>query len=284
MFENIKQKLSLNAEKLESALSSYYDYTDSDYAELIESQRYSLLGGGKRIRAFLTVEFCKLFGGDERAAIPYACAIEMVHAYSLVHDDLPCMDNDDMRRGKPSNHKVYGETVALLAGDALLTRAFSTAVSNPECDSLKNAKAVELLAKAAGGDGMIGGQTIDIKAAKEKIDFDTLLRLHKLKTGKMICASAMLGCVAAGIFEDDERFKRAKAYAERVGLAFQIVDDILEYENGEHENNSFLSFMSVEEAKKYARDISNEACENIKKYDSDNTFGELAEYLTIREY
>ena len=283
MFRKIKEKLSLNSVLLEDALSSYYECTDVDYGELIDSQKYSLLGGGKRVRAFLVMEFCRLFGGEERAAVPYACAVEMVHAYSLVHDDLPCMDNDDMRRGKPSNHKVYGEALALLAGDALLTKAFLTVVTNPNCSSSANAKAVEILSTAAGCDGMIGGQTIDIKAEKSKIGFDTLLRLHSLKTGKLICASAMLGCVAAGVF-DGEKFEAAKTYAEKIGLAFQIVDDILDYENGEREVNSFLSFMSLEEAKKHARDISLEAIQSIKKYDTENTVGALAEYLTVRQY
>ena len=283
MFTKIKEKLSHNSILLEDALSSYYEYTDADYGELIDSQKYSLLGGGKRIRAFLVMEFCRLFGGEERAAIPYACAVEMVHAYSLVHDDLPCMDNDDMRRGKPSNHKAYGEALALLAGDSLLTKAFWVLSTNPNCSSSANAKAVEILSCAAGCDGMIGGQTIDIKAEKSKLDFDTLLRLHSLKTGKLICASAMLGCVAAGVC-DGERFDSAKTYAEKIGLAFQIVDDILDYENGERGVNSFLSFMSLEEAKKYARDVSYEAVESIKKYDTENTFGSLAEYLTQRQY
>ena len=283
MFTKIKEKLSHNSILLEDALSSYYEYTDADYGELIDSQKYSLLGGGKRIRAFLVMEFCRLFGGEERAAIPYACAVEMVHAYSLVHDDLPCMDNDDMRRGKPSNHKAYGEALALLAGDSLLTKAFWALSTNSNCSSSANAKAVEILSCAAGCDGMIGGQTIDIKAEKSKLDFDTLLRLHSLKTGKLICASAMLGCVAAGVC-DGERFDSAKTYAEKIGLAFQIVDDILDYENGERGVNSFLSFMSLEEAKKYARDVSYEAVESIKKYDTENTFGSLAEYLTQRQY
>ena len=229
------------------------------------------------------MEFCRLFGGEERAAIPYACAVEMVHAYSLVHDDLPCMDNDDMRRGKPSNHKAYGEALALLAGDSLLTKAFWALSTNSNCSSSANAKAVEILSCAAGCDGMIGGQTIDIKAEKSKLDFDTLLRLHSLKTGKLICASAMLGCVAAGVC-DGERFDSAKTYAEKIGLAFQIVDDILDYENGERGVNSFLSFMSLEEAKKYARDVSYEAVESIKKYDTENTLVSLAEYLTQRQY
>lgn len=284
MFERIKEKLHENTQTLESALADYYDICDGDYGELIESQRYSLLGGGKRIRAFLTMEFCSLFGGEKDAALPYACAVEMLHTYSLIHDDLPCMDNDDMRRGKPTNHRVYGETVALLAGDALLTRAFLTIAENGECPPEKNVEAVKVLASAAGSEGMIGGQTIDIKAESEKLDFDTLLKLHKLKTGKLITASAALGCLAAGISESDERYRSAIAYAEGVGLAFQILDDILDYESGERAQNSFLSFMSLDKAREYAKDLSEKAVEAIKKYDANSVFAELAEYLTLRKY
>ena len=282
MIDVIKKKLSQNAQAVEKALASYYDRNDKDYGELIDAQRYSLLDGGKRIRAFLVLEFCKLFGGEESAAMPYACAIEMVHAYSLVHDDLPCMDDDDMRRGKPSNHKVYGEAMALLAGDALLTRAFLVAVTNPEASAASNARAVEILASAAGTDGMIGGQTIDIKAERDKLDFDTLLRLHRLKTGKLICASAMLGCVAAGVL-DGERLDDAIGYAEGIGLAYQIVDDLLDYESGERAINSFLSFMSTDEAKKYAEELSLKAIECIEKYDGERVLASLAQYLTVRE-
>ena len=284
MFDNVKEKLSKNAEMIERALAAYYDKSDADYGQLIDSQRYSLLGGGKRIRAYLVMETCRTLGGDDKAALPYACAIEMVHTYSLIHDDLPCMDNDDERRGKPTNHKVYGETVALLAGDALLTRAFSVVSSNGELDSNANCKAIKALADAAGEDGMIGGQTIDVRAAKERIDFETLLRLHSLKTGKLICASAALGCIAAGVSEDDPRFKAATEYAKSIGLAFQILDDLLEYGEGEIEKNSFLSFMSADEAREYAKEITRRGCESIKEYDADGALRELAEYLTTRKY
>lgn len=284
MFERVKEKLLENAETIERALTSYYDKSDADYGELIDSQRYSLLGGGKRIRAYLVMEMCRTLGGEDKAALPYACAIEMVHTYSLIHDDLPCMDNDDERRGKPTNHKVYGETVALLAGDALLTRAFSLVSSNNELDDRANCRAVRTIANAAGEDGMIGGQTIDIKAAKEKIDFETLLRLHSLKTGKLISASAALGCIAAGIDEQDRRYKAATEYAKSIGLAFQILDDLLEYEKGEVENNSFLSFMSENEARGYAKEITRKGCESIKEYDKNGTLVGLAEYLTTRKY
>ena len=196
MFENIKEKLAQNSILMESALADYYDYIDNDYASLIEAQRYGLLGGGKRIRAFLVLEFCRLFGGEVKSAIPYACAVEMIHASSLIHDDMPCMDNDDMRRGKPSTHKVFGETLALIAGDAMLSNAFDVAINNPNMECATNAKAVAILAQSTGNNGMLAGQAIDTVRGKDKLDFETLIRLHKLKTGKLISASAKLGCLA----------------------------------------------------------------------------------------
>ena len=206
MFENIKEKLSQNAILIENALDDYYNYSDNDYASLIEAQRYGLLGGGKRIRAFLVLELCRLFGGEVKGAIPYACAIEMIHASSLIHDDMPCMDNDDFRRGKPSTHKAFGETVALISGDAMLTNAFETAIKNPYLTEATNAKAVLILAESTGNQGMLAGQAIDTVAGKNKLDFETLLRLHKLKTGKLISASAKLGCLAAGVSFEDEKY------------------------------------------------------------------------------
>ena len=283
MFENIREKLSQNAILVENALDDYYNYSDNDCASLIEAQRYGLLGGGKRIRAFLVLELCRLFSGEVREAIPYACAIEMIHASSLIHDDMPCMDNDDFRRGKPSTHKAFGETIALISGDAMLTNAFETAIKNPYLTEATNAKAVLILTESTGNQGMLAGQAIDTVAGKNKLDFETLLRLHKLKTGKLISASAKLGCLAAGISSDDDKYFAAVKYAENIGLAFQIIDDILDYKEGKRELNSFLSFMSLEDAQKYANDLTKSGIETIRSYD-DGTLTELALYLTQREY
>lgn len=284
MLENIKKKLSDNASAVESALSAYYSCADRDYSSLIEAERYGVLGGGKRIRAFLTLTVARLFGADENAAMPYACAIEMVHASSLVHDDMPCMDNDDMRRGKPSTHKAFGETLALLAGDALLVKAFETALSNPYLISSVNAVAAHRLALASGDRGMLAGQTVDTACESGGVsDLNKLIKLHGLKTGRLICASAELGCLAAGLSGDDERYGAVTHYAENIGLAFQIIDDILDFEAGERESNSFLAFMTVEEARAYAKEITESAKRAIAAYD-DGTLCELADYLTVREY
>ena len=283
MFENIKNKLLQNSIIIENALLEYYSFADKDYSFLIEAQKYGLLGGGKRIRASLTLEVCRLLGGDVNAAIPYACAIEMIHASSLIHDDMPCMDNDDIRRGKPATHKAFGETLALISGDAMFAYAFETAVTNSQLDARINAQAVEILAKSSGNRGMLAGQAIDTVADKNKLDFETLVRLHKLKTGKLIAASAKLGCLAAGISDNDEKYSATVKYAEDVGLAFQIIDDILDYQDGKTELNSFLSFMSLEEAKIYANKLTQNGISAIAPYD-DGTLTELAHFLITREY
>ena len=280
---DIKEKLNCNVKLVETALETCYNYSYPDFQQLIEAQKYGLLGGGKRIRAFLVLEVCRLFSGNIAPALPYACAIEMIHASSLIHDDMPCMDDDDMRRGKPSTHKKFGESLALLSGDAMMVKAFEVTVKNSNLSSLANTKAIEILAESTGDCGMLAGQTMDIRAAFEKMEFDTLVKLHKLKTGKLISASAKLGCLAAGIDENDERCVSAIKYAENVGLAFQIIDDILDYNEGKRELNSFLSFMSVEEATKYALDLTETGISAISSYD-DGTFSELAKYLIKREY
>ena len=283
MFENIKEKLSQNAILIENALDDYYNYSDNDSASLIEAQRYGLLGGGKRIRAFLVLELCRLFGGEIKQAIPYACAIEMIHASSLIHDDMPCMDNDDMRRGKPATHKAFGETLALIAGDAMLVNAFEVAVSNPSFDASVNAIAVKILAESSGNQGMLAGQAIDTLGATKKLDFETLVCLHKLKTGKLISASAKLGCLAAGVDIENDKYIAILRYSQNIGLAFQIVDDILDYQDGKIEFNSFLSFMNLEEAKAYANELTQSGIEAISSFD-DGTLVDLANYLTAREY
>ena len=166
----------------EAALKQYYS-EDPDIQNLLNAEQYSLFAGGKRIRPLLTLGFCRLFGGDDAAALPFACAVEMIHTYSLIHDDLPCMDDDDLRRGKPTNHKVFGEATALLAGDALLTGAFEAAASNTVAGAEASAKAVAYLANCAGRYGMIGGQIMDLEGEGRKLTLDELLKLHSMKTG-----------------------------------------------------------------------------------------------------
>ncbi len=283
MYDAIITKLNNNSILLERELSRIFDYEDPDYSKIIEAQKYGLLGGGKRIRAFLVMELCRLFGGDEKHALPYACAIEMIHASSLIHDDMPCMDNDDFRRGKPSTHKAFGESLALLAGDSLMVKAFETAIRNPHLTIESNAKVIDILSASTGDSGMLGGQTMDISAASHKLDLESLMRLHSMKTGKLISASAKLGCIAAGVGENDERYCSSVKYAECVGLAFQIIDDVLDYREGKSELNSFLAHMSEDEAISMANKLTIEGIDAIKPYD-DGTLEELATYLITRNY
>jgi geranylgeranyl pyrophosphate synthase len=280
---DIKNKLLLNAKTIDEALKEVYSYESPDFQEIIDAQRYGVIDGGKRIRAFLTLEICRLFTGDCSLALPYACAIEMIHASSLIHDDMPCMDNDDMRRGKPSTHKKFGENVALLAGDAMMVKAFEIIAENDAIPAKVNLNAVRVLASCTGDNGMLAGQMIDIKAGKEKLDFETVVRLHKFKTGRLIAASAILGCIAAHIKESDARYQAVLKYAEKVGLAFQILDDILDYKEGKRELNSFLSFMILDDAQNYANELTLTGIEAIAPYD-DGTLTELAKYLIKREY
>lgn len=197
-----------------------------DWRDLYESMRYSLLAGGKRIRPVLTLEFARLGGIDWHLALPYGCALELVHNYSLIHDDLPCMDNDDLRRGKPTNHKVYGETLAVLAGDAMQPEAFRLMAEAPCLPAENRLEAVRTLARACGADGMVGGQVLD--TVYDVRDAAGLTVLNRLKTGVVISAAAELGCIASEM----PATMRAQAlvYADAIGRGFQIRDDMLDVE------------------------------------------------------
>ena len=283
-----------DATMTEDAMRKYY-IEDEDIRELLDAERYSLFAGGKRIRPLLTLEFCRMFGGEDAAALPFACAVEMIHTYSLIHDDLPCMDDDDLRRGKPTNHKVFGETTALLAGDSLLTGAFEAAASNTEVSPDIAAKAVAYLANCAGRYGMVGGQIMDLAGEKKKLTLDQLLKLHSLKTGALISAASVLGALAAGIDLTDPRMEDVVTYAENIGLAFQIVDDILDCTgdtealgknvgvDAEHQKNTFLTFYTVEEAQFYADRLTRDAVSAIRKYRNSETLCTLAEWLATRK-
>ena len=250
------------------------------------NMRYSLLGGGKRIRPILLLEFCNICGGDEAAALPFACAIEMIHTYSLIHDDLPCMDNDDMRRGRASNHKVFGEDTALLAGDSLLTMAFETMLSEEAVQlagAQRAAKAAGILAAAAGTHGMVGGQMIDLMSEGRSISFETLKTMDEHKTGALIVAAAKMGCVLGGA--DDRQLEAAEEYAKAIGLAFQIVDDILDVtsdtetlgkpvgSDSENDKCTYVTIMGLDDAKKAVDNLTEAAVSALE------CFGHSAEYL-----
>jgi len=291
--EVLELLLHRDARVTEEALKQYYT-EDDDLRILLDAERYSLFAGGKRIRPALTLEFCRMFGGEEAAALPFACAVEMIHTYSLIHDDLPCMDDDDLRRGKPTNHKVFGESTALLAGDALLTGAFEAAASNTAAGAETSAMAVAYLANSAGRYGMVGGQIMDLEGEKKELTLDELIKLHSLKTGALIGAAAVLGAMAAGVSLSDRCMKDVVTYAENIGLAFQIVDDILDRTgnaeelgknvgvDAERQKNTFLTFFSVEEAQFYADRLTNEAITAIRKYPNSEPLVAIAEWLAKR--
>ena len=259
---------------------------------MAEAMRYATLGGGKRIRAFLVIEFCRLFGGTEADGAYYAAALEMVHAYSLIHDDLPAMDNDDIRRGKPSCHKAFGESVALLAGDALLTYAFEVCSSAP-LSAEQNALAVRTLARCAGAAGMCGGQELDLSL--DCADYDSLKKIHHLKTGELIKAAATLGYIAATKAFDDSVFKKLTDYSLSLGLAFQIEDDLLDIRSttqelgkpvGSDDKNgkkTVLSYMTEEEAETEARVLSIHASEIFADMEGSGIVCALPVYLLNRK-
>ena len=287
--------LAANVDAVEKTIAELLDEKDADLLLLFEGMRYSTLAGVKRIRPFLTIAFCRMYGGDEALALRFGAAVEMLHTYSLIHDDLPCMDNDDYRRGKPTNHKVFGEAEAVLAGDALLTMAFEVlATSGADADTA--ARAVACLARAEGARGMVGGQMMDMRAEKVPADMETLKRLHKRKTGALISAAAELGCIAAHVPEGDARLLVCRTYAENIGLAFQVIDDILDVEgstellgknvgsDAENKKTTFLTFMSIDDAKSYAAELTANAENAIKNYRGSETLIELSRFLLNRNY
>lgn len=274
-----EEYLSIINEELEKVLSKCGDNVVSD------AMKYSIENGGKRIRPILVLEFCRMCGGNIYDALPFACAIEMIHTYSLIHDDLPCMDNDDMRRGQPSCHVKFKEHFALLAGDGLLTHAFASVLSsdfarsNPE----KTLRALSILAEGAGNRGMIAGQVIDLESEGKEIDSDTLEKMDSLKTGALIKASAVMGAVVAGAGE--EQIKGAENFALKLGHAFQVVDDILDVvgsaealgkpigSDAVSEKSTYVSLLGLEMSQIYAKKLTDEALANL------SVFGSEAEYI-----
>lgn len=261
------------------------------WADLYDSMRYSLLAGGKRIRPVLTLEFARLAGlEDWKTALPAACALELVHTYSLIHDDLPCMDDDDMRRGKPTNHKVYGETMAVLAGDALQPAAYELILSAPGLTAEQRAKCALLLARVSGPDGMVAGQVLDTlhqPSAEEE-----LREVHRLKTGAMIRGACGLGCICGG---GDEAFSEAaRIYAENLGMAFQIRDDVLDViadadefgkpigSDKEEGKVTFVDLLGLEGCQEAVRRCTEQAVEAVAPYDAQGFLAVLAGQLAGR--
>ena len=280
---------------VESLLDTLYRGGGRCDAVLDEACRYSLMAGGKRVRPALTLEFCRLFGGDPENALPFAAAVEMIHTFSLIHDDLPCMDDDDLRRGRPTNHKVFGEAYALLAGDGMALDAFGMITSNEAASPAARVQAVSALSRAAGCGGMVRGQIVDMFGEKNTLTYEELLFLHANKTGALIRAAAQLGVLAAGCDADSPEMKVAEGYAERIGLAFQVIDDILDVTStpevmgksvgGDetHHKNTFLSFTDISEAEAFAAQLTEEAVTLVAPYEGSERLIALARYLAVRK-
>lgn len=285
------------AKLVEDRLSRYVPEEDLMQAGLFRAMRYSLLGGGKRIRPALVLEFCGLCGGDQISALPFACAVEMIHTYSLIHDDLPCMDDDAMRRGKPSSHVAFGEAQALLAGDALQTMAFEVMLSPESIDAVgpeRAAEAAGILARASGAYGMAGGQAIDLMSEGSKLTADELFQMDECKTGALILAAAQMGCALAGAGEKQRT--AARKYAKAVGVAFQIVDDILDItqstqalgkpagSDAENGKGTYVSLLGLEKAQQTVCDLTAAAVSALEVFGPEAGYlRDFAEKLAVRK-
>ena len=288
------EQYQLYRDAVEQALPGYLPDSGGPHRTVEEAMAYSLLSGGKRLRGVLVLAFHAACGGDYRQALPAACALEMVHAYSLIHDDLPCMDDDDLRRGKPSCHVRYGEAMALLAGDGLLTHAFQ--VLSTCCGQLPQERvcaAIAALSTAAGTGGMIGGQVIDIQQEGKEISPQLLNILHRMKTGALIRASIRIGCITAGA--SAEELAAADRYGENLGLVFQIIDDILDVistpeqlgkpvgSDAENRKTTYVTLYGVEGARRMAREIAREGAGALKGTRLDQSFfREMSQQLLQR--
>ena len=262
---------------------------------LREAMRYSLLAGGKRLRPILCLAACELAGGDAAQAMPTAVALEMIHTMSLIHDDLPAMDDDDLRRGRPTNHKVYGEAVAILAGDALLTRAFEmVALRSPGIQPERLLKVVGELSLVAGAPGLVGGQVVDLESEGQDVDLETLEYIHLHKTGALLSACVITGAMIGGA--DDALIKALRTYARGIGLAFQIIDDILDITASSEvlgktagkdlvaDKTTYPKLLGLEESRKRAADLVREAKEILKPWaDKAQPLLALADYITSRD-
>lgn len=284
---------------IEQKLEEYL--TNENDNGLSNVMKYSLLSGGKRLRPILTLESYKLFSNDNsiEKALPYACALEMIHTYSLIHDDLPCMDDDEFRRGKPTNHMVFGEAQALLAGDTLLTYAFEIVATNDLVSSESRVRAVEALSKYAGFSGMAGGQMIDLESANNIGSLEELFKMHSLKTSSLMKAALVLGYVTSCDKLDNFIIKDLEKIADNIGIAFQIRDDILDETSnlemlgkntGSDSKNgkaTALKFLSIDEAEAVIDNLTKEAIFLLEKYNKNNNNDcmliELAKFLINRE-
>ncbi|MCX7710365.1 MAG: polyprenyl synthetase family protein [Clostridia bacterium] len=293
---NFKTKYNQWVELVNTELDHLVRESELPQGSIFKAMRYSLMAGGKRLRPVLALAVNEMFGGDEKWVLPFGCAVEMIHTYSLIHDDLPAMDNDDYRRGMLTNHKVYGEALAILAGDALLNYAFevmSEHILKENKRMVSGVRAMNLIARSSGVFGMIGGQVVDLESEGKVISLETLRHMHKCKTGALIKAPILAAAVINQVSE--EEYQCLEIYAEKIGLAFQVKDDILDVEGdseilgkpvGSDENNSkstFVSIYGLKESKKMLEELIQEAITEIERFGERSGFlKELALYIMDR--
>jgi len=307
---DLKKYLNERKEWVETALEQYFPPTSRLEKRVVEAARYSLFAGGKRLRPILCLAAAEavsgtrqclasaeMLGSSFQAVMPVACAMEMIHTYSLIHDDLPAMDNDDFRRGRPTNHKVYGEAIAILAGDALLTEAFGVLArlrTNGTLPAERILRVVDIIAEAAGARGMIGGQTVDLESENREVDMDTVVYMHRCKTGALITASLEAGAVLVGGSED--RVAALTRYGHHLGLAFQITDDLLDVEGDARlmgktpgsdvakNKKTYPALLGIEASRESAKRHVKEALETLSGFDAlAEPLRAVAKHLLVRK-
>ncbi len=289
-FKELEEKII----EVNKSLDKYIEEKEYPQATIYKAMNYSLSAGGKRIRPVIMLSAAELISGNYDGVMPFACALEMIHTYSLIHDDLPCMDNDDLRRGKPTNHKVFGEAIAVLAGDALLNKAFETILKNSQMSPNMTLAAMNEIAISSGTEGMIGGQVIDIESENKQIDAVTLMTLHINKTGALIMTAAKVGALLGGGTRED--LLTLEEFARYLGIAFQIKDDILDVEgsaevlgknigtDAQKQKSTFVSIYGLEQSKRILEDYTQKAIDALSVYGDRSEFLiELAKFLLDRE-
>lgn len=294
---DIKERLADYAEMTEEALYKYLPEVECLQKNVIKAARYSLSAGGKRIRPALVMEFCRVCGDDPETALPIACAIEMLHTFSLIHDDLPCMDDDDLRRGKPSCHKAFGEATAVLAGDALAMLPFQVIAEAGLKKTLSQdaaLKIIKLLGELSGVWGMIGGQTVDLENENKRPEVSVITEMYRMKTGALLEFCCRAGCIAAGAGADKQL--AAGSYGQRLGLAFQIIDDILDVTADEKllgkpvgsdaadGKYTYVTAVGVESAKQRAAELTKQARECLAAFPDNEFLSGLTDMLLERAF